>query len=122
MGNRSWSNVKGIYIRVAVKMQLFFVKNTTFGIGATINPLFAGREKENGRPKASVGLAKPDQQCGSEVHTSTDGDRLPCANQLRVNILADVFNPNPGALAEVVLVAQYPVVDVALRENIPIGK
>ena len=49
--------------------------------------------------------------------TGTDGDRLPVATQIGVEILADVFDKDPGPLAEVILVTQTEALDVRLLDK-----
>jgi hypothetical protein len=51
MGNRSCSSIESIYIHLTAKMQLFFVKITTFGIGATIGPACCRKRKRKRTPE-----------------------------------------------------------------------
>lgn len=101
------------YIRITVKKQLFFYKKYNFW--RQRNETDAIRTSESPSKKTDARrrpLCLIDSGTESEVHTGTDRDRLLVANQLGVNVLANVLNPGPSALAEVILVTQDKVIDI----------
>lgn len=72
---------------------------------------------KTGTPRGARSFVIDQARWSLEIVTRTDRDSLLIADQAGINVSIHPLDPDPGALAEVVLVTQRPVIDFILDDN-----